>query len=95
MGVPVEPLNKIGEGSPHVLDWIERGDVDLVVNTPTGFGRAHRRLGDPPRGRHRMGSPALRRSPPASPPRARSPAPARDGEPEVLCLQELHGREVL
>ena len=38
MGVPVERLNKIGEGSPHVLDWIERGDVDLVVNTPTGFG---------------------------------------------------------
>src|SRR6185437_4764637 len=38
MGVPAERLNKIGEGSPHVLDWIERGDVDLVVNTPTGFG---------------------------------------------------------
>ena len=39
MGVPVdEVLNKIGEGSPHVVDWIERGDVDLVVNTPTGSG---------------------------------------------------------
>ena len=38
MGVPVERLNKLGEGSPHVLDWIERGDVDLVVNTPTGVG---------------------------------------------------------
>ena len=38
MGVPAQRLNKIGEGSPHVLDWIERGDVDLVVNTPTGFG---------------------------------------------------------
>src|SRR5690349_8807484 len=36
MGIPVERLNKIGEGSPHVLDWIERGDVDMVVNTPTG-----------------------------------------------------------
>ena len=31
-------LNKIGEGSPNVVDWIERGDVDLVVNTPTGSG---------------------------------------------------------
>jgi carbamoyl-phosphate synthase large subunit len=29
-------LNKLGEGSPHVVDWIERGDVDLVINTPTG-----------------------------------------------------------
>ena len=38
MGVPVQRLNKIGEGSPHVVDWIERGDVDLVVNTPTGSG---------------------------------------------------------
>ena len=29
-------LNKVGEGSPHVVDWIENGDVDLVINTPTG-----------------------------------------------------------
>src|SRR5258708_21168560 len=36
MGVPVQRLNKIGEGSPHVVDWIERGDVDLVVNTAAG-----------------------------------------------------------
>ena len=27
-----------------------RGDVDMVINTPAGRGRAHRRLGDPPRG---------------------------------------------
>ena len=31
-------LKKIGEGSPNVVDWIESGDVDLVVNTPTGSG---------------------------------------------------------
>src|SRR5919202_711612 len=36
MGIPVERLNKLGEGSPHVVDWIERGEVDLVINTPTG-----------------------------------------------------------
>ena len=36
MGIPCERLNKLGEGSPHVVDWIERGDVDLVINTPTG-----------------------------------------------------------
>src|SRR4029453_14985463 len=23
MGIPAEALNKIGEGSPHVVDWIE------------------------------------------------------------------------
>jgi carbamoyl-phosphate synthase large subunit len=38
MGVPAEALNKVGEGSPHVVDWIERGDVDLIINTPTGSG---------------------------------------------------------
>ena len=69
-------LNKIGEGSPHVVDWIERGDVDLVINTPDRLGRPHRRLGDPPR-RRRARDPVPddavgRRSPrPArSPPRA-------------------------
>ena len=36
MGVPVERLNKLGEGSPHVVDKIEGGDVVLVINTPTG-----------------------------------------------------------
>jgi len=38
MGIPCEAINKIAEGSPHVVDWIERGDVDIVVNTPTGSG---------------------------------------------------------
>jgi carbamoyl-phosphate synthase large subunit len=36
MGIPVEVINKIQEGSPNVRDWIDRGDVDLVINTPTG-----------------------------------------------------------
>jgi carbamoyl-phosphate synthase large subunit len=38
IGVPVTTLNKVGESSPHVVDWLERGDVDLVINTPTGSG---------------------------------------------------------
>jgi carbamoyl-phosphate synthase large subunit len=36
MGIPVERLNKISNGSPHVVDWIESGEIDLVINTPTG-----------------------------------------------------------
>ncbi len=31
-------LKKVGEGSPNVVDLIESGEVDLVVNTPTGSG---------------------------------------------------------
>jgi len=38
MGVPVTAINKIAEGSPHVVDYITRGDVDMVINTPTGSG---------------------------------------------------------
>ncbi|HEX2085994.1 MAG TPA: carbamoyl-phosphate synthase large subunit [Solirubrobacteraceae bacterium] len=38
MGVPCEAICKIGEGHPNVVDWIERGAVDFVVNTPTGSG---------------------------------------------------------
>ena len=38
MGVPVERIKKIGEGSPNVVDHIDSGEVDLVINTPTGTG---------------------------------------------------------
>ena len=38
MGVPVERIYKIAEGSPNVVDRISSGDVDLVINTPTGSG---------------------------------------------------------
>ncbi|HEY3865397.1 MAG TPA: carbamoyl-phosphate synthase large subunit [Solirubrobacteraceae bacterium] len=90
MGVPVECLNKLGEGSPHVLDWIERGDVDLVVNTPTGVG-ARTDGWEIRRAAVRHGIPCLTTlSAGASAARAIAGA-RRDGDPEVLCLQELHG----
>jgi carbamoyl-phosphate synthase large subunit len=90
MGVPVERLNKIGEGSPHVLDWIERGDVDLVVNTPTGFG-ARTDGYEIRRAAVTHGIPCLTTLS-AGVSAARAIASARrDGEPEVLCLQDLHG----
>jgi carbamoyl-phosphate synthase large subunit len=38
MGVPVERIRKIAEGSPNVVDLVESGEVDLVINTPTGSG---------------------------------------------------------
>ena len=90
MGVPVERLNKIGEGSPHVLDWIERGDVDLVLNTPTGVG-ARTDGWEIRRAAVTHSIPCLTTlSAGVSAARAIVRA-RRDGEPEVLCLQELHG----
>jgi carbamoyl-phosphate synthase large subunit len=90
MGVPVEPINKINEGSPHVLDWIERGDVHLVVNTPTGVG-ARTDGWEIRRAAVGHGIPCLTTiAAGVSAARAISRA-RRDGEPPVLCLQELHG----
>ena len=89
MGIPAQALNKVSEGSPHVLDWIERGDVDLVVNTPTGSGartdgwrirRAAVTRGVPCLTTLAAGVSAVR---------AISSA-RQDGPPPVLCLQELH-----
>jgi carbamoyl-phosphate synthase large subunit len=89
MGVPVQRLNKLGEGSPHVLDWIERGDVHLVVNTPTGSG-ARTDGWEIRRAAVAHGIPCLTTlAAGVSAARAISRAQA-DGEPDVLCLQELH-----
>jgi carbamoyl-phosphate synthase large subunit len=94
-GVPVQPLNKVGEGSPHVLDWIERGDVDLVINTPTGVGaRADGR--EIRRAAVGHGIPCLTTLAAAvSAARAISRAQREGGVGgvEVLCLQELHGAQ--
>ncbi len=38
MGVPVERIKKLSEGSPNVVERIDAGEVDLVINTPTGSG---------------------------------------------------------
>jgi carbamoyl-phosphate synthase large subunit len=89
MGVPVERLNKIGEGSPHVVDWIERGDVDLIVNTPTGSG-ARTDGWEIRRAAVAHCIPCLTTLS-AGVSAARAIARAiKLGEPEVLSLQELH-----
>jgi carbamoyl-phosphate synthase large subunit len=89
MGVPAQPLNKIGEGSPHVVDWIERGDVDLIVNTPTGSG-ARTDGWEIRRSAVSHGIPCLTTLS-AGVSAARAIARARQlGEPDVLSLQELH-----
>jgi carbamoyl-phosphate synthase large subunit len=40
IGLPVETINKISEGAPHILDAMHAGEIDLVINTPRG-GQAH------------------------------------------------------
>ncbi|MBM3804141.1 MAG: carbamoyl-phosphate synthase large subunit [Acidimicrobiia bacterium] len=35
-GIPVEPVYKVNEGRPHIVDMIKSGKVDLILNTPLG-----------------------------------------------------------
>jgi carbamoyl-phosphate synthase large subunit len=35
-GVPVERVNKVAEGRPHVVDLMKNGDIQLVFNTTEG-----------------------------------------------------------
>jgi carbamoyl-phosphate synthase large subunit len=88
MGIPVTTINKIGEGSPHVVDWMENGDVDLVVNTPTGSG-ARTDGWEIRRAAVARGIPALTTLS-AGLSAARAIVAARQGDAGVLSLQELH-----
>ncbi|HVU11693.1 MAG TPA: carbamoyl-phosphate synthase large subunit [Phototrophicaceae bacterium] len=39
-GLPVDVIHKVSEGSPHIVDAIRAGQINLVINTPRG-GQAH------------------------------------------------------
>ncbi|MGZ5337000.1 MAG: carbamoyl-phosphate synthase large subunit [Solirubrobacterales bacterium] len=88
MGVPVRRINKIPEGSPNVVDCIRSGEVDLVINTPTGSGA--RADG------YEIRSAAVKHGVPCVTTMTGASAAARaifaqiEAEPEVRSLQELH-----
>jgi carbamoyl-phosphate synthase large subunit len=89
MGVPVRRINKIGEGSPHVVDLIRERRCDLVINTPTGSGaRADGQAIRTAAVRH--GIPCVTTMTGASA-AVRAIAAQMQGEPTVLSLQEVHG----
>jgi carbamoyl-phosphate synthase large subunit len=37
-GVDVQEIPKLQEGRPNLIDYMKNGDVDLVINTPSGKG---------------------------------------------------------
>ena len=94
MGIPVEAINKIGEGSPHVVDWIEEGEVGLVVNTPVGTGaRADGyEIRTAAVGR---GIPCITTMSGAIAAARAIAAAARRGDPDVLSLQEIHSHSTV
>src|SRR5687768_10591819 len=36
VGLEVETVFKVNEGRPNIVDYIKRGDISLVINTPLG-----------------------------------------------------------
>ncbi len=92
MGIPATEIKKIGEGSPNVVDWIENGEVDLVVNTPTGSG-ARSDGWQIRRAAIARGIPCLTTLS-GGLAAARAIAAGRQGGAEVLSLQEIHAGRV-
>ncbi|HEV2058065.1 MAG TPA: carbamoyl-phosphate synthase large subunit [Solirubrobacteraceae bacterium] len=89
MGVRVDDvLKKVGEGSPNVVDRIEAGEIVLVINTPTGSG-ARADGWEIRRAAIARAIPCITTLSGAHA-AARAIGSARNGEPAVLSLQELH-----
>jgi carbamoyl-phosphate synthase large subunit len=88
MGVPVERIMKLSEGSPNVVDRIEAGGVDMVINTPTGSG-ARADGYEIRRAAIARGIPCITTMTGASAAQ-RAIRAAREAPPEVRSLQELH-----
>ncbi len=88
LGVPTVEVNKVVEGSPHVVDLIEEGRVGFIINTP--FGRGARSDG------YEIRQAALRRGVPCITTLAGASAAlsaidaARRPRVTVRCLQDLH-----
>ncbi|HEX4735428.1 MAG TPA: carbamoyl-phosphate synthase large subunit [Thermoleophilaceae bacterium] len=88
MGVPVERIRKISEGSPNVVELIESGEVDFVINTPTGSG-ARSDGYEIRRAAIARGIPCITTMSGASAAQ-RAIRAGRGGDGEVRSLQELH-----
>jgi carbamoyl-phosphate synthase large subunit len=89
MGVPVERIKKFSEGSPNVVDRIEAGEVELVINTPTGSG-ARADGYQIRRAAVARGIPCITTMSGASAAQ-RAIRASRSEETSVISLQELHG----
>jgi carbamoyl-phosphate synthase large subunit len=89
MGVPVERIQKLSEGSPNVVERIDAGQVELVINTPTGSG-ARADGYEIRRSAIARGVPCITTMSGASAAQ-RAIRARRSSEPGVVSLQELHG----
>ena len=90
-GIPVTKVYKIGEGRPNVLDRVRNGDINFIINTPSGkIPREHE---------VRIRNAALRRKIPimttlrAAMASANGIRSLQKNKVQVRSLQEYHGEE--
>ncbi len=91
-GISVTAVNKVGEGSPHIVDHILAGEVDLAINTPTGSG-ARADGWEIRRAAVARGIPCITTLA-GGLAAARAILKDRAGQPEVRSLQDIHGGPV-
>ena len=88
LGIPVNLVNKVFQGEPHVVNLVESGEIVLVINTP--FGRGARSDG------YEIRTAALRKGVPSITTLAGASAAvsaieaAQRPRVQVHCLQDLH-----
>ncbi|MGH7145748.1 MAG: carbamoyl-phosphate synthase large subunit [Planctomycetota bacterium] len=87
-GVASEKIGKISEGKPNMLDMVRNGEIDLIINTPTGRGKAYDET--------KVRTAAVRHGLPIITTMAGALAAVLGLEatlknsPDVFCLQDLH-----
>jgi carbamoyl-phosphate synthase large subunit len=92
MGIRAQAINKLGEGPDNVVERIVRGEVDLIINTPTGT-RARTDGYEIRAAAVARGIPCITTISGAMA-AVRAILAARRSEPQVVSLQELHGHRV-
>ena len=90
-GVDAARIAKIGEGRPDVVDAITNGEIELIVNTPSGRRDARADDASIRKAAIKRRVPYLT-TPAAALAAARGIRTARDGEGAVTSLQEYHAR---
>ena len=87
-GLPVETVNKVAQGRPHIVDRLLDGDVDLVFNTTEGW----QSLKDS----HSIRTTALTRRCRTSPPRRRAwPRHARSRRSAATRLKSPRSNPII
>ncbi|MFC1857008.1 carbamoyl-phosphate synthase large subunit [Thermodesulfobacteriota bacterium] len=87
-GIDTVPVRKIGYGRPHLVDAIKNGEIDLLINTPSGR-KSSQDSSDIRKAAIKHKIPYITTTA-AALAAAKGVAARREGKPRVRSLQEYH-----